>query len=128
MEISEDVNLVQKRVQASTKEATRAAKTGMDDIFGDHSFVDAEGGRASIAEVENYWLTYLSGGVKRIDEDEFANLLEDTDWFPADLQRALKRLIDAGKVRNLDAPRKRPKKPLHWEKGGERLALTEIEK
>ena len=29
-----------------------------------------------------------------------------------------------GEVRNLDAPRKRPKKPLHWKKDGERLQLT----
>ena len=60
-----------------------------------------------------------------IGEEEFANLLEETDWFPGDFQRALKHLIDAGKVRNLDAPRTRPKRPLHWAKGGERLELTE---
>ena len=58
-------------------------------------------------------------------EEEFANLLEDTDWFPGDFQRGLGNLIDAGKVRNLDAPRKRPKKPLHWKKEGERLQLME---
>ena len=34
-------------------------------------------------------------------------------------------LIDAGKVRNLDAPRKRPKNPPHWKKEGERLELMD---
>lgn len=51
-------------------------------------------------------------------------ILEETDWFPGDLQSALGNLINAGKVRNLDAPRKRPKKPLHWDKD-ERLELME---
>lgn len=128
MEISEDIDLVQKQVRASAKQATRTANTGMADMFGDDSFVDREAGHASITEIENFWLKYLSEGTKRVNEEEFANLLEETGWFPYDFQRALGRLIDAGKVRNLDAPRKRPKNHLHWGKGGERLELTEIVK
>ena len=50
--------------------------------------------------------------------------IEETDWFPGDLQSALGNLINAGKVRNLDSLRKRPKKPLHWDKE-ESLNLTE---
>jgi hypothetical protein len=60
-----------------------------------------------------------------VDEEEIANMLEETDWFPGDFQRALRHLIETGKVRNLDAPRVRPKRPLHWQKSGERLELTE---
>lgn len=124
MEISEDLDLDQKRVRASTKQLARKEKSGMNDMFGAEGYVNPEEGHASLSEVEQYWLTYLSGGTKRVGEDEFANLLEDTDWFPGDFQRALGALIDAGKVINLDAAKKRPKKPLHWEKKGERLKLV----
>lgn len=125
MEISEELDLVQKRVRASTKENAKAEKSGMDDMFGAAGYVNAEQGHANLNEVEQYWLKYLSGGAKRVGEEEFANLLEDTDWFPGDFQRGLSNLINAGKVRNLDAPRKRPKKPLHWKKEGERLQLMD---
>ncbi|MDZ4818855.1 MAG: three-Cys-motif partner protein TcmP [Planctomycetota bacterium] len=124
MEISEDIDLVQKQVRASTKQATRAVRTGMHDMFGDEVPVDSDADRAPIAEVENYWRAYLSEGVKRIGEEEFAALLEDTNWFPGDFQRALKQLMDTKEIRNLDTPRIRPKRPLHWEKGGERLELA----
>lgn len=45
-----------------------------------------------------------------------------------DLQRALGNLIDAGKVQNLDARGKRRKKFLHFDKGSERLQITEENK
>jgi three-Cys-motif partner protein len=125
MEISEALDLVQKHIRASTKEHAKAEKSGMDDMFGAAGYVNAEQGHASLLEVEQYWLKYLSGGTKRVGEEEFANLLENTDWFPGDFQRALGNLINTGKVNNLDAPRKRPKKPLHWKKEGERLQLME---
>lgn len=125
MEISENLDQVQKRVRASTKQHARIAKSGMGELFEAEAFVDAEEGHASLSEVEAYWLKFLASGERRIGEDAFANLLEDTDWFPGDFQRALGSLISAGKVRNLDAARKRPKKPLHWKNEGERLQLTE---
>ena len=100
----------------------------MGELFGPEAFVDAVEGHAPLSEVEAYWLTYLASGERRVSEEAFANLLEDTDWFPGDFQRALGSLINAGKVRNLDATRKRPKKPLHWKNEGERLQLTEVTK
>ena len=125
MEISENLDQVQKHVRASTKQHARITKSGMGELFGPEAFVDAEAGHASLREVEEYWLKYLADGERRVGEEAFANLLEDTDWFPGDFQRALGSLIDAGKVKNLDAARKRPKKPLHWKNEGERLQLTE---
>lgn len=125
MEISEDLDLVQKHVRASTKQHERAEKSGMDELFDAADYVNVEQGHANLIDVEQYWLSYLSNESKRVGEEEFANLLEDTDWFPGDFQRALGNLITAGKVRNLDAPRKRPKKPLHWKKEGERLQLMD---
>ncbi|MCR4345970.1 MAG: three-Cys-motif partner protein TcmP [Sulfuricaulis sp.] len=121
MKISENLDQVQKHVRASTKHNARVKKSGMDDLFGMASFIDPEQGHASLSEVEQYWIRYLAAGTKRIDEEEFANLLESTDWFPADFQRALGSLITGGKVKNLDARGKRRKNFLHFNDGGERL-------
>ena len=46
MEISEDIDLVQKQVRASAKQAARAEKTGIDDMFGDDTPVNADAGHA----------------------------------------------------------------------------------
>ena len=124
MQISEAIDQIQKQVRASTRTSARAAKFGMDDLFGPDTFVNAREGHASPNDVEEYWLTYLAGGIRKVGEAAFAEILEETDWFPGDLQSALGNLINAGKVRNLDSLRKRPKKPLHWDKE-ESLNLTE---
>jgi hypothetical protein len=123
MEISEKVDLVQKQVRASRKDQTRERKSGIRDIFGPESLVDAEAGHAEPGEVDQFWREYLANGPVSVGEGQFADILEQTNWFPGDLQSSLVRLIDAGVVRNLDAPRTRPKKPLHWEKN-ERLQLV----
>lgn len=124
MEISEGLDQIQKRVRASTKQAARVGKSGQDELFDESALVDLNAGHVDLAEVEKYWMRYLSGGERRVGVDEFADLLEETDWFPRDLQRALGRLMEAGRVCNLDARGKRPKQPLHW-KDGERLAIVE---
>ena len=124
MEISEELDLVQKAVRASTKEHARAEKSGISDLFGAAGYIDAEQGHAKMSDVEGYWLRYLEDGPKRVGEERFADLLEATGWFPGDFQRGLGNLINTGKVRNLDALKKRPKNPLHWKKDGERLELT----
>jgi hypothetical protein len=57
----------------------------------------------------------------------FADILEEQDWFPGDLQDSLSRLIKSKKLANLtvDATR-RPKRPLHFEDpGGEKLGLIQ---
>ncbi len=123
MEISEGVDLIQKQVRASKKEQARETKSGIKDLFATETPVDPMEGRAGPAEVDTYWQAYLGAGERRVGEAEFSDILEKTDWFPGDLQGSLVRLVDSGKVTNLDAPRKRPKKPLHWDKN-ERLMLT----
>jgi hypothetical protein len=124
MEISEGLDQVQKRVRASTKQAARILESGQSELFEESALVDLSVGHVDIADVERYWVKYLSSGERRVGVEEFAELLEETDWFPGDFQRALARLIEAGRVANLDAKGKRPKHPLHWKKG-ERLKLTE---
>jgi len=124
MQISEGLEQVQKRVRASTRQAARVQKSRQEELWNETEFVDSKAGHVDIAQVEKFWIEYLSGGQRRVGAEEFADLIEQTDWFPGDFQRALVRLIEAGKVRNLDAKGKRPKQPLHWKKG-ERLALVE---
>lgn len=123
MTISESVDLVQKQVRAVKKSQQRAQQSGMDDMFGDDVVVNETEGRAEPDDVDRFWLDYLARGMKRVGESEFADLLERTNWFPGDLQASLVRLIAVGRVVNLDAPKKRPKMPLHW-KDNERLQLS----
>lgn len=83
-------------------------------------------GRSTPEEVDDYWRGYLVDGARRIDTAAFADILEETNWLPGELQRALVRLINAGQLENLDdGGKKRPAKPLHFEKDGERLRLTD---
>ena len=124
MEISESVDLIQQQVRASMKNEARATKYGMEDLFGAESLVDQEEGHVGPDQVDRFWLEYLARGVRAVGESEFAAILEETNWFPGDLQSSLLRLIDAHLLQNLDAQRRRPKKPLHWEKS-ERLQLVE---
>lgn len=123
MKISDNLDLVQKQVRATKKDQTRSIKTGMQDLFGADSLIDPSKDRVEPEAVDLFWRNYLVGGPKQIGESEFADILEETNWFPGDFQSSLVRLIDSGEVINLDAPRKRPKQPLHWDKG-DRLKLA----
>ena len=124
MKISESIDLTQKQVRASRRSEARAKRSGMEDLFGAESLIDKEEGHVGPDQVDQFWLQYLSGGARAVGEGEFATILEKTNWFPGDLQSSLLRLIDANLVQNLDAQRRRPKKPLHWEQS-ERLQLVE---
>jgi len=124
MGISETVDLVQRRVRAATKQASRVEKSGQAELFSAGAFPEAEELPVEIGDVEELWLRRLSDQPSRFREADFAAMLEEMDWFPSDLQRALGNLIAAGKVRNLDAPKKRRTKFLHYEKDGERLQLV----
>lgn len=123
MQISEKLDLVQKRVRAATQHRRRAERTRIDDLFAADTRVMDQEGHASPEEVEQYWLTRLSEKPQKIGWSEFADILEQTNWFPGDLQEALGNLMARGRVRNLDAAGKRRKKYLHFEKEGERLQL-----
>ena len=121
MDISEALEPVQKLVRTSTKQALRIEKSGQDELFTASDLVEVDQQAIEIAEVEQFWLQKLSDQPKQFGEAEFADFLEETDWFPGDLQRALGNLIATGKVRNLNMIKPRRTKFLHFEKGGERL-------
>lgn len=125
MRISEGVDIIQRKVRAVTHDRRRTFQTGTPDMFGAATFVDDDSGRVSAEAVEQFWLAELGSDGKQVGESEFADMLERTDWFPADFQAALGRLIDRKVVRNSGAVRRRPKKPLHWEGTGEFLERVE---
>ena len=127
MEASEDLDIIQKRVRAARKQQRREERTGMGELFADADHVREDEGHASLEEVEQYWMQTLSHRPRRIGFAEFAQMVEETDWFPGDLQRALGQLMDKGLVCNLDAAGKRRTKFVHVEKG-ERIQLTKGEK
>lgn len=128
MEISETLDQIQKRVRAATKQSDRVNKSKQEELFSSDEFIHADGDKVNINEVAQYWLKNLSFRPKKFGREEFADMLEETDWFPGDLQRALGNLISADKIQNLDALGKRRKNFLHFDKGGERLILAENNK
>jgi len=123
MDASDKLDLVQKRARAHTKQRRREEKSGMSGLFEDAAQVRAEDGRVSEEEVEKYWLARLTHEPRRFGESAFADMLEETDWFPQDLQHALGNLMRRGRVKNLDAPHPRRSKFLHFDGAGERLQL-----
>lgn len=124
MRISQDVELIQKRVRIAKKVEAREQQSGMDDMFADaYDDLTDDDEQASPDVVDQFWLRYLSANPKVVDEDAFADILEQQGWTPTDLQASLARLIKAGQVSNLNATGLRPKRPLHYE-NREQLVLT----
>lgn len=124
MSISQDVELIQKRIRAAKKMELRQQETGMDDLFADDLDESiSESDQADSGVVDRFWMSYLSATPKTVDEAAFADILEQNGWTPKDLQSSLVRLIGAGKVRNINAIGTRKSRPLHYEKK-EQLALT----
>jgi three-Cys-motif partner protein len=121
---SQSVDLVQRRVRAQIRSDKRIDESGTSDLFGASSYVDLEHGRADSDEVEQYWRDFLGPAGKVVGEEEFASMLEQTNWLPDDFQQALGRLIVSGEVSNRASKRLRPKRPLHWQ-DNEFLELNE---
>ncbi|WP_180129143.1 three-Cys-motif partner protein TcmP [Rhodoferax sp. BLA1] len=122
MEISQGVDLVQQQVRANKRYEIRELQTGMLDMFSDEPDTNTQIVQVNAQDVDSYWFRYLENGSRSIGEEEFADILEQTDWMPGDLQSSLVRLIRSGQLRNLDAVNSRPKRPLHIE-NAERLEL-----
>ncbi len=124
MQISQDVELIQKRVRVAKKVEIRQQQSGMDDMFSEtYDDLADDDEQTSPDVVDQFWLRYLSTNPKVVDEDAFADILEQQGWTPNDLQASLARLIKAGKVSNVNATSHRPTSPLHYKKK-EQLVLT----
>ena len=72
---------------------------------------------ADTDDVKRYWMSRLGTTAKVYNEDDLADMLEDTDWLVSDFERAFKELQLEGKAENMDAQRTRPVHPINFEKG-----------
>jgi len=115
MEASEKLDLVQKFVRAQAKQERRVARTGQGELFPAGTNISKE--RKDLAEVKEYWLGRLTFNPKRFGNEELADMLEETGWFVRDFQQAFNELIDEGKAKNLNSPRKRLVHAVHFDKG-----------
>jgi three-Cys-motif partner protein len=124
MEASEQADIVQKFVRAQLHGQARLDASGTDDMFGYDAHIDAtHGGRGEEIDVDSFWLRYLASGTKTIGRAEFADILEQTDWFPGDLQASILGLIDRGQVVNHDQKWRRSSTPIHLDRR-ERFSLS----
>lgn len=115
MEASEKLDLVQKFVRAKVKQERRIDKSGQKELFPVEINIANED-KVDLSDVKDYWLSKLSFKPKRFGIEELADMLEETDWFISDLQKAFKELIKDGKAENCHAKRVRPKHVVHFEK------------
>ena len=124
METYEGAADLQGEVRAQIRDGKKAIKTGISDLFSDEPiFVDDSGLKNNRPIIDKFWLKYI-GTERLVDEAGFAQILEDNNWFPGELQASLGRLISMKKIENLNASKHRPKKPLHYdERGGELLRV-----
>lgn len=119
-EASEGLYATQIESMEKVKQQKRIEKTRQNELFDASLYIDTKDHRVNIAQVKAYWLQKLSDRPKRFGVSELADMLEETDWFIGDLQKAFAELQDEGKVKNIDAKQKRPKHAVNFG-NGERL-------
>lgn len=73
-----------------------------------------QAGRVDGHAVERRLLALITDVPLAFGEAVLADLLEDTGWFVRDIEAALQRLIARRAIQNLDAPKARPKHPVHF--------------
>ena len=116
MEASEKLELVQKKIRALAKQGERVEKSQQFELFSAIEHVTDDRADMDLFEVKEYWLQLLSVEPRKFSTQELADMLENTDWFSSDFQRAFGELAKEGKVRNLDAKRTRPVNVVNFEK------------
>lgn len=115
MEASEKLDLVQKKVRALAKQDERVEKKKQLEMFSADEHVTDERAAMDLSGVKACWLSRLTTQPKRIGTQELADMLEDTEWFPRDFQRAFGELERDGQVKNFNAEKKRRSKFVHFD-------------
>jgi three-Cys-motif partner protein len=103
MEVSGKLEYIQKNSRAQAQRAQRIERTGQGEFSLKSTNIEYDEENFKLSEVKDYWLSKLSCEPKQFGVEEFADMLEETDWFISDLQIAFKELLDEGKAENLDA-------------------------
>ena len=123
MEASEDLDLVQRKVRAITKQGTRIEKSGQEELFAAYEQVTEKDGHVDLSVVKEYWMSHLTKRPVTFDIERLADMMEETGWFANDFQKAFKGLEKDDKVKNLDAKRIRPVNAVNFEKGEKLVRL-----
>lgn len=101
---AEKMEIVQRVMQQEYKLRQKAERTQTFDMFAD---APSESTLIRITDnklsAKKYLMEKLSATPLEITVDVWAGMLEETNFFPSDLQTAMKELIDERKVENLDA-------------------------
>lgn len=102
---SEQLAPVQDAVRTLTKFNKKAARSDTEDMFGlDISQQPTSQKNAERMQLlETLWLSKFVDGKLTASVDIFAVLLSESDCFPAEVQEAIRRLINRGVVKNLSA-------------------------
>ena len=102
---SEKMDITQRVLQQEVRLRKQSERTGMDDLFGGEAQIPLD----ESMDIDNrviarqYLLSRLAKVPTLIDNNKWADFLEESDLFPSDLQMAMKELISDGLVKNLDA-------------------------
>lgn len=115
MEASEKLDIVQKKVRALAKQDERVEKKKQLEMFSADEHVTDERAGMDLSGVKTYWLNRLTPEPKRYGTRELADMLEETEWFPGDFQKAFGELERAGQVKNFNAEKKRRSKFVHFD-------------
>lgn len=115
MEASEKLDLVQKKVRALAKQDEREEKKKQMELFSAAEHITDERADMDLSEIKAYWLSRLSLEPKRFGTRELADMLEDTEWFPGDFQKAFGELERDEQVKNFNAEKKRRSKFVHFD-------------
>lgn len=115
MEASDKLELIQKRARAAAKQNERVQRRGQMELFAAGAHVSDERSEIDLAEVKEYWLNKLKYTPECYGVEELADMLEETNWFESDFQKAFAELARKGLVENLNATHKRLSKFIHFD-------------
>ncbi len=123
MDASEKLEIIQREVRGKTQLRHKEERSGQTELFEfDPGKVLPDSRRED--DAMEYWLRTLGFESNYFGNEELADMLEETGWFPSDLQRAFGSLLNDQKVENLDIKGKRRSRFVHFEANngrGERL-------
>jgi hypothetical protein len=115
---SEKALRYQQEVKFVVEQKRREADSGIVDIFGDDLQSHASSSWGSEGDARSHWLKLLprAGTETRVNEAQIADMAEECGCLISRLQTALRRLIDEGVLKNMDAHKARPKNVVNYEK------------
>ncbi|HEX5055316.1 MAG TPA: three-Cys-motif partner protein TcmP [Gammaproteobacteria bacterium] len=131
-EEAEKLEKVQRTTHIETKLRKQFEKSSNLDIFNSTEIqISNTDNHSNLYAAKNFLIDALSDGPLLIDNECWARFLEISDFFPSELQKAMKELFDEEIVQNLDENvRKRRTKIIKpdWPNKSERWALVKTNK